>query len=192
MIQEEKLDLDVRSAGVATMDGLYASQQAIQVLKEKGIEHHHQSRVLEKELVEWADLILTMTFQHKQWVVQEFPGHLDKVYTLKEYASMNQRLEELHQSLDRLYVEMESKRAEVQARHALKADEEWPKEAEEALLEEWKQLQEKERHILNQISTQSPDMDIHDPFGGSVAIYRCCANELEIWIKKALDRIKQI
>lgn len=192
LIQEENLDLDVRSAGVATMDGLSASAQAIQVLQEKGIKHDHRSRMLNKDLVEWADLILTMTFQHKQLIVQEFPEYMEKVYTLKEYASLDQNLEKLYRSLDQIYVKMESKRAEVQARYKLKADEKWPKEAEEDLLKEWKKLQEKEKHILDQIHSHSMDFDIQDPFGGSVEIYRSCANELEEWIRKALIKIKRV
>lgn len=187
---EERLDLEVRSAGVAAVDGLCASEQAIQVLKEKGIKHEHQSRFLEREWVEWADLILTMTYHHKQLIVQEFPEHLEKVYTLKEFASLDTRVEELHQALDRLYVEMESKRAEIQARHSLKADQKWPPEAEKDLKNEWGHLLEKEKRILSQLDRKAADLDIGDPFGGSIEVYRGCAEELEYWIRKALSKLR--
>lgn len=37
--------------------------------------------------MEWADLVLTMTEQHKQLAVHEFSKSQDKIYTLKEYVN---------------------------------------------------------------------------------------------------------
>ncbi len=77
--------IEVQSAGVAAVPGMSAASQAIEVLKEKGISMEHTSRPLTEELVEWADLILTMTGSHKQLVLSQFPKSVDKVYILKEY-----------------------------------------------------------------------------------------------------------
>jgi len=78
--------VEVRSAGVAAFDGQKASEYARQVLDERGIPHQHAAQRLSLELIEWSDLILTMTAGHKAFVLQSFPDVAEKVYTLKEYA----------------------------------------------------------------------------------------------------------
>ncbi|HHY21535.1 MAG TPA: low molecular weight protein arginine phosphatase [Bacilli bacterium] len=76
----------VRSAGVAASPGSDASQGAKQAMAEFGVTKDHQAQQLEAELLEWADLILTMTVSQKQLIHAYFPQALDKVYTLKEYV----------------------------------------------------------------------------------------------------------
>ncbi|XQY91696.1 low molecular weight protein arginine phosphatase [Metabacillus sp. HB246100] len=78
--------VDVRSAGVFAVDGSNASHHAIEALKEKGIECIHQSSSLTNELVEWATVILTMTNNHKQAVIDLYPHVGRKTFTLSEYV----------------------------------------------------------------------------------------------------------
>lgn len=57
------------SAGVAAREGSTAADPALAVAAESGLElARHRSRPLTPDLVEWADLILTMS-----------PGHLERV-----------------------------------------------------------------------------------------------------------------
>jgi protein-tyrosine-phosphatase len=86
ILRHMKKDFDVQSAGVFAANGHPASQQTIEVLKQKNIECNHQSQQLTRELLDWADLVLTMTNSHKDIVLQEFPGVLHKVHTLKEFV----------------------------------------------------------------------------------------------------------
>ncbi|CAJ1000913.1 MULTISPECIES: low molecular weight protein arginine phosphatase [Bacillales] len=79
---------EVRSAGVAAFDGQPASLHAMQVLAERGIDHDHQARRLNDDLVAWADLILTMTQGHKTMIQSMFPGAAEKVFTLREYVGV--------------------------------------------------------------------------------------------------------
>lgn len=79
--------LEVRSAGVFAIDGNDASRYAIEALSEKGIQCSHQSSSLSKELVEWATIILTMTNNHKQSVIDLYPRAGRKTYTLAEYVA---------------------------------------------------------------------------------------------------------
>ena len=79
--------LDVRSAGVFAVDGNNASTNAIEALSEKGIQCTHQSSSLSEELVEWATIILTMTNNHKQSVIDLYPHAGRKTYTLVEYVA---------------------------------------------------------------------------------------------------------
>lgn len=79
---------EIRSAGVAAFDGQPASGHATQVLKERGIEHDHRSTRLNEELIEWSDVILTMTNSHKQAILAYFPAVKDKVFTLREFVGV--------------------------------------------------------------------------------------------------------
>jgi len=80
-------NIEVVSAGVSTEEGLPASEHALSVMREKGISlDNHRTRPVNRELVEKADLILTMTSRHKAILTNMYPEFRDKIYTLKEYA----------------------------------------------------------------------------------------------------------
>lgn len=115
----EGLGFEVRSAGVAAYDGQQASLYAKQVLDERGIEHAHESSRLNAGLVDWSDLILTMTHSHKQAILSYFPEAMSKVHTLREFVGVEgfgdiadpyggaledyrRSAEEIEESLDRL------------------------------------------------------------------------------------------
>ncbi|MDP3386095.1 MAG: low molecular weight protein arginine phosphatase [Eubacteriales bacterium] len=78
----------VVSAGLMTVDGLEASEFAVEALNEKGIDiRDHRSKRLTTDMIEEADLILTMTYSHKTAVIQKSANASEKTYTLKEYAN---------------------------------------------------------------------------------------------------------
>lgn len=80
-------DLEVLSAGVSTVEGLPASEHALSVMREKGISlDNHRTRPVSREIIEKADLVLTMTTRHKEILISRFPEFRNKVFTLKEYA----------------------------------------------------------------------------------------------------------
>lgn len=84
-------DIKVISAGTSAWAGQNASPQAVEVLKEKGIDlRSHRSTLLTPELIQEADLILTMTYNHKAVVLHMCPEAEDKVFTLKEYVSLQE------------------------------------------------------------------------------------------------------
>lgn len=71
------------SAGVAAGDGYPASQEAVDVLADGGIDlSGHQSKGLTPGLVDRADVIYTMTPSHAQAVMQMAPGSVHKVFPL--------------------------------------------------------------------------------------------------------------
>ncbi len=78
--------LEVQSAGIYAVPGNEASEQTKEVLKERGISCEHRSQALSPELLQWATVVLTMTENHKQWIISHYPNMLEKVFTLKEYA----------------------------------------------------------------------------------------------------------
>ncbi|WP_019121067.1 low molecular weight protein arginine phosphatase [Brevibacillus massiliensis] len=79
----------IRSAGLAAFDGQQASEHTRQVLTERGIWQDHRAQRLSLELLSWADLVLTMTRGHKEHILQMFPGHGDKIFTLTEYVGVD-------------------------------------------------------------------------------------------------------
>ncbi|NLI69173.1 MAG: low molecular weight protein arginine phosphatase [Bacilli bacterium] len=87
MLKKKAPHLSVQSAGVFASDNLPASEQAIKAMDQKGIELKHKSQMVTESLVEWADLVLTMTEQHKKQLNHLFPEHTTKIYSLVEYAA---------------------------------------------------------------------------------------------------------
>lgn len=84
---ERKLKLEVLSAGIFAKSGRKAAAAAIEAAKEKGVDiKKHRSRQLEREILEDADLVLTMTTAHKNHILEIMPEINGRVYTLKEYA----------------------------------------------------------------------------------------------------------
>ncbi|MFH5781077.1 MULTISPECIES: low molecular weight protein arginine phosphatase [Heyndrickxia] len=79
--------ISVRSAGIFAMDGQHASIQTQQVLDENSIKHNHVSKKLSVEDIEWATKIITMTMDHKRFILDTYPSASEKVFTLKEAAN---------------------------------------------------------------------------------------------------------
>ncbi|MFC4354119.1 low molecular weight protein arginine phosphatase [Chryseomicrobium palamuruense] len=79
--------IEVQSAGVHAAHGAPMSHFAQQALAEKGLPAEHSSQPVTAELLEWADVVLTMTSSHKEAILYRFPHVEDKVYTYAEYAA---------------------------------------------------------------------------------------------------------
>src|SRR5882672_3144101 len=86
-LKERGLDLTVSSAGTGAWDGAPASEGAYLVGLERGLDlSGHRARLLTRELVDQADLILTMARHHRARV-DELGGE-GKVFVLGEYAGL--------------------------------------------------------------------------------------------------------
>lgn len=80
-------NVNVKSAGIYALEGGEMSENARAVLEEENIQHHHVSKQINAQDIEWADLVLTMTSAHKEMVQRTFAVAKDKTYTLKEYVT---------------------------------------------------------------------------------------------------------
>lgn len=81
--------LEVASAGLAAVDGEKASEHARAVMREAGIDlEMHASALLDEELVGEASLILVMSRQHREQLLQRFPAAAAKTFLLKEFAGI--------------------------------------------------------------------------------------------------------
>lgn len=79
------LELHAESAGVWTVDGRPATDTAVIVMANRGIDiSQHRSRVVTEEMIRDAALILTMTRSHAEAIRAEFPAYRSKVHQLSE------------------------------------------------------------------------------------------------------------
>jgi protein-tyrosine-phosphatase len=80
-------DIMVESCGIAAVEGMPASPNAVKVMKEEGIDiSSHRARLLSEEILK-ADLILTMTKNHKDYILNKLPETKGRVFVLEEFAS---------------------------------------------------------------------------------------------------------
>lgn len=81
-----RLDIQVKSAGTGASSRLPMSVAMEMILQERGIDSTHQSQRLHWEIIDWADLILTMTRAQKFLLVSQIPEVVPKLFTLNEYV----------------------------------------------------------------------------------------------------------
>lgn len=127
ILREKAPHINVQSAGVFASENNPATAQASTVLESKGIKLNHQSQMITEVLLDWADLVLTMTENHKELLLHNHSSYASKVFTLVEYVS----------------------------------------------------------------DANNEYNDISDPFGGDVTIYEQTAQQLEKYIERLLQKIKQ-
>lgn len=77
----------IESAGTWAAAGEPAAQKTQQVLKARGIDlSAHRSRLVDREMLQSFNLILTMEQGHKEALRVEFPEIAKRVYLLSEMA----------------------------------------------------------------------------------------------------------
>jgi protein arginine phosphatase len=79
--------IQVRSAGTSGWDGAPATELAIEAMKSLGHDlRGHRGRQLTRELVDWAECLLTMEARQRAWIRQIYPDAAGKVFSLAECA----------------------------------------------------------------------------------------------------------
>ena len=80
-------EIDVRSAGVMTISGLLASQEAIQVMDKEDVDlRRHRSSQLTPDLIAKADLVLAMSPFHRQTALRMSEEAKHKTHLFKEFS----------------------------------------------------------------------------------------------------------
>lgn len=126
LLKEKAPHINVKSAGIFVHPEDTANEKTLEVLREKEIDLDHLAQQVTEELLEWADIVLTMTRAHSTMLNEHYPSFTEKVFTLKQY------------------------------------------------------VQEDRMH--NQV-------DIIDPFGGDVTVYRRTLQELETYIDQLIKKL---
>lgn len=84
----ELKDIKVVSAGTGVFYSGGATEQAIEAVREMGVDiRGHKAKQITNELINEADLILTMTMAHKLRILNINPEAKNKVFTLKEFVN---------------------------------------------------------------------------------------------------------
>ena len=87
MAEDRGLDYTFSSAGIYADIGCFASMGSIDAAQAFGGDlSYHQATSLTEDMIEDADLVLTMTQGHKNTLVLKHPQYKDKIFTIKEYA----------------------------------------------------------------------------------------------------------
>lgn len=165
LAQKKGLAVTVRSAGISTVDGIPVSANSVHALQQRGIQHNGHSTALNDEVLQWADLILTMTAGHKREIISRYPELVDHIYTVKEFAYMDNQLQAKLKELEGIYSDLQMQQALGQP------------------------LDEMKRQRARELEQSIPSFDVADPFGGSQFVYDECAKELEEAIEKVVDRL---
>jgi protein-tyrosine-phosphatase len=78
---------EIASAGVCAANGWPVSNHSVEALREMEIDISNlTSRTLTGELIDGADLLITMTQGHRQAILQLAPESRDKVFLLKSFG----------------------------------------------------------------------------------------------------------
>lgn len=74
----------VSSVGLAAMPGDQAAAQAVDVMRQRGLDiSMHESQPFGEQTLRSADLILTMTRSHRNAILQRWPQAEDRVFTVR-------------------------------------------------------------------------------------------------------------
>jgi protein-tyrosine-phosphatase len=94
--------LAVRSSGTWARPGNPPTEEAVQAAAERGIDiSGHTATPLTPELAEWADLIVAMTAEQAEEILEQTPEASSKTFTLKELVALLNGLPALSDPLGR-------------------------------------------------------------------------------------------
>ncbi|MDD3853256.1 MAG: low molecular weight protein arginine phosphatase [Syntrophomonadaceae bacterium] len=126
--QKSKQDFyEVDSAGLFAVDGLSASSEAIAVLRYENYDlGFHQSKSINEQIINWADIIITMTEAHYEQLLGLYPAAKNRVFSFSELADLPESdvtdpygqgqeayqitLQQLKQGMPRLFTYLENMR----------------------------------------------------------------------------------
>ena len=82
-------DIQVASAGLGALDGLKATDSAVEAMAEFGIDiSSHVSQSLNGDLVRQADFIFTMTRQQQDTIQTLYPSAAEKTFLVREFEEL--------------------------------------------------------------------------------------------------------
>ena len=89
LVQDDREEWEVASAGTWAIEGLPVTSKALLVLQSKGLDiSDHRSQPVTGELIDRFDLILTMEKNHKEALAIEFPQKAKRIFLLSEMIGL--------------------------------------------------------------------------------------------------------
>jgi protein-tyrosine phosphatase len=203
-LTDQAATIRVVSAGTGAISGESAAQNAIEVMAREGIDlRPHRAKRLSSDLINGADLVLTMTLEQKNTVLNMLPAAKNKVFTLSEFAEGVKEIESLINKAEKLRINLEEKRRKYLEKEGPKLEQLRRRNQElsrqmRALDEELRQFEQKmeqqvesEKRELETIQAKLTMLEIPDPYGQNIEAYKICANEIKQKLKIVVDRIKE-
>lgn len=177
MLRNRASHIQVKSAGVYAQAGAPSSRQTEQVLKNNEIDFSHKARVIDEAILTWADLILTMTHNHKELLLARYPEIEDKCYTFKEFNKPKES--RIVYQIEEAFIKLKEKKASYR-----------PESLEDEL--ELTRLVKKEVDKIQNLQAQMHTEEISDPYGLSIDMYEKTYSELEFEIEELIEKIKEL
>jgi protein arginine phosphatase len=175
------------------MEGMPMSEGSKSALAKRGIMESHQSGSLSKELINWADVVLTMTENHKRIVVEQYPELVSNVFTLKEFIIDDPEMKQKIKDLEHHMTQLELKRASFLAENHNQVEKynknkkiNKQSDLEKELLDQLHPHQA----AIDRLQWDMPSLDISDPFGSGHEVYEELYQEMEKAIEKLLKILK--
>ena len=205
-IEKKGLSKKVRviSAGTSIVPDSTASECAVHVMERKGLTFkEHAAKQLTRELIQEADLILTMTRRHKQYILSLVPEAQKKAFTLKEYVQTLDAHIDLEDELYELAAALEKKELDFFEKNQAELDalKKEHKELKHRMQEIEKKIQEwhirfhnetkKERETLKMLEEQLLDVDVSDPIGQPIEGYIECAEVISESLEPIIEKIEK-
>lgn len=200
---KEKInDVQILSAGISAVNGAPASEFAIKALEEEGIDiSGHTAKQLTSQMINEADLILTMTASHKNMIISMIPSAKGKTHTLKEFAMSDLDLNDIIEELEILHKTMDKRNKKIEKDRKIKLEQlisrrdKLNKELSE-IEDEITKLKKKQKENtisdndkIKLIENQLQNLDIIDPYGMPYSRYRECAKEIRKVLEKIINKI---
>jgi len=194
---EKAATVQVVSAGTGAITGEIASPNAIEVMKHEGINlQNHRAQRISPEMVNAADLVLTMTLEQKKAVLNMMSSANNKVFTLAEFAEGVKEIEALMNQAEKLRQHLEEKRRKYLENHSPELEDLRRRMRE--LDGELRQIEQKmeqeiamEKRELEQIQAKLTSLEIPDPYGQNIEAYQVCASEIKKKLKIVVSKIKE-
>lgn len=194
---EKAATIQVVSAGTGAIAGEIASPNAIEVMKDEGINlKDHRAKRVSPDMVNAADLVLTMTIDQKKAVLNMMPNAKNKVFTLAEFAEGVKEIEELMNQAEKLRRRLEEKRRSYLEHRSPELED--LRRRMRALDGELRQIEQKmeqeiadEKKELEEIQAKLTSLEIPDPYGKNLEAYQVCAAQIKDRLRIVVSKIKE-
>lgn len=180
LLKHKVPNAEVQSAGIFAGTNEMANDKAIQALKNHQIDLDHRTQPVTKELLRWADVVLTMATGHKRSLIMDFPEYQEKYYTLKEYVTDSDK--KTWNDLTKAYAELEEKRLDL-----IRKNKHRKSQIDQLMQNNF----QKEIEHIRSLESEVISYDVSDPFGGDQATYDRTLKELNQNIDKLVLKLQQ-
>lgn len=180
LLKHKVPNAEVQSAGIFAGTNEMANDKAIQALRNHQIDLDHRTQPVTKELLRWADVVLTMATGHKRSLIMDFPEYQEKYYTLKEYVTDSDK--KTWNDLTKAYAELEEKRLNL-----IRKNKHRKSQIDQLMQNNF----QKEIEHIRSLESEVISYDVSDPFGGDQATYDRTLKELNQNIDKLVLKLQQ-